>query len=451
MIIGDGTHLTGLSIKMTPQGMIFGRVTDEDGDSVRFAQVHVFRLGYGAKGKELQNSGFAQVQPDNSFVVGNLVPGRYYLTAADNSMSSFGASEQLTGTTRPIGRMTTFYPNASDFTSATPIDVGPGAEVRGIDIRLLKGGSLQIHGRITGLAEISTNIQNLSAVLSREEGPAIRPDGGGASAEVNHRDGSFVFRNVFPGSYVIQVSPKGPDAETNRLMAYSRITVADQDAEITLAMGAGQEVTGAVKLEEGTAPPVPVQVILVPAEHPAYGYAQTEKDGSFHLYQLAPERYRVLVDLPQGTYVKYEGIGGRELSDDVVDLSSGSPGPIEIVLSSKGAELSGIVRNAKGNAISNALVALWKPPGARFTHTGFPQQANTDQAGSFTLRAIPPGEYLVAAWEDLEMFGVVLSSDFRAHFEGDAAKVTLGESARSNIELKAIDSDTTQAEIAKLP
>src|SRR5258707_15122494 len=42
----EGGHLTGLTITMTPQAIISGKVEDEDGDPISGAQVMVYRLGY---------------------------------------------------------------------------------------------------------------------------------------------------------------------------------------------------------------------------------------------------------------------------------------------------------------------------------------------------------------------------------------------------------------------
>jgi sarcosine oxidase gamma subunit len=79
-----------------------------------------------------------------------------------------------------------------------------------------------------------------------------------------------------------------------------------------------------------------------------------------------------------------------------------------------------------------------------------PRGANTDQSGSFQLSNLAPGEYRIAAWEDIEP-GLAQNPEFRALFESKAAKVTLQESAHATVEIKLIGRDATVAEAAKLP
>src|SRR6266446_4629229 len=46
LTVAAGGRLAGLTITMTPQGIISGRVEDEDGDPLTGVQVMVYRLGY---------------------------------------------------------------------------------------------------------------------------------------------------------------------------------------------------------------------------------------------------------------------------------------------------------------------------------------------------------------------------------------------------------------------
>ena len=66
------------------------------------------------------------------------------------------------------------------------------------------------------------------------------------------------------------------------------------------------------------------------------------------------------------------------------------------------------------------------------------------------LPNLAPGEYRVAAWEDIEP-GLVQNPDFRERFESTAIKATLTESSNTTVEMKVIPRDTILAEIGKLP
>src|SRR5262249_2644293 len=124
----DGTHRTDLTITMTPQALISGRITDEDGDPVTEATVYANRIGYSAAGKNLVPAGYTNVLADGSFLLGNLLPGSYYLSAI-SSLERFirDPSERPTAANRPPSYATTYYPRATEFSSATPVDVRAGS------------------------------------------------------------------------------------------------------------------------------------------------------------------------------------------------------------------------------------------------------------------------------------------------------------------------------------
>jgi hypothetical protein len=95
-------------------------------------------------------------------------------------------------------------------------------------------------------------------------------------------------------------------------------------------------------------------------------------------------------------------------------------------------------RGAKGDPAVNAPVAIWLPAGSAATRV-----ANTGPDGRFQFASLPPGDYVVCAWEELED-GLALNHDFRGRFETPAIKVSLDESAHREIEVSAISKGVTQ-------
>ena len=95
------------------------------------------------------------------------------------------------------------------------------------------------------------------------------------------------------------------------------------------------------------------------------------------------------------------------------------------------------------------MVTLWpKTPDA--SPTGGARPGFTDQNGGFQFQGLAPGDYYVAAWEDLDP-GLAQSADFLSHFTSEATSVTLSESGHENRDLKIVPADKVAAEIAKLP
>src|SRR6185295_13448129 len=83
--IAAATRKTDLELKLVPQGVISGRVLDEDGDPVPQTEVVCYRsAGAGAK-KQMLTPNFKQVDEEAKFTFTDLKPGRYYLMAWDSA------------------------------------------------------------------------------------------------------------------------------------------------------------------------------------------------------------------------------------------------------------------------------------------------------------------------------------------------------------------------------
>src|SRR6266853_1358121 len=135
LTVAAGGRLAGLTITMTPQGIITGRVEDEDGDPLTGVQVMVYRLGYQGGQKQFMPVSSATANPDGTFMAGGLNPGRYYLSATDMHPIMMNGMNERSGNHAPEeGYLTTYYPGSAEQSAATPIDVAAGTEVRGVEI-----------------------------------------------------------------------------------------------------------------------------------------------------------------------------------------------------------------------------------------------------------------------------------------------------------------------------
>jgi hypothetical protein len=272
-----------------------------------------------------------------------------------------------------------------------------------------------------------------------------------------------------PGTYVISSNRNGPvtSGQLSPSVAYSQLTITDQDLDgVAVPLGPGIDLTGTISME-GAQPPTQQTAMgqnpsLPPKLNLRIGLqivggsfggpgAQAKDDGTFEAHGLVPEKYRVsIIGQPQGSYVKHVLFGGVDITHDNLDLTSGSRGALAILLSPKAADLTGVVRNENGDSVPNISVTLWSPGRPANGFHDPPRVANTDASGGFQLTNLAPGEYRVAAWEDIEP-GLVQNPDFRARFESTATKATLTESSSTTVEMKVIRRDTILAEMGKLP
>jgi len=268
----------------------------------------------------------------------------------------------------------------------------------------------------------------------------------------------------------VTVNGSGPANLTGRL----EVTVGDANIDgLVFTLGPGPEITGTVKLEDGD-----ITTLLKPAQNtpgaPSAANAvvpfgrfmitlgesegtslstpntQVKDDGTFKFNAVGTSKYLLnAVSLPQGTYLKSARFGGQDVTHSPIDTTSGTGGTLDLVLSSKAAEVAGSVQNDKGEAQAGVIVTLWpKTPDA--SPSGGARQANTDQSGGFQFKSLAPGEYYVAAWEELEP-GLGQSADFLSHFTSEASAVKLAEGGHETRDLKLVPSDKIAVEIAKLP
>lgn len=425
----SGQRMTDLLIKLTPQGFLHGRVVDEDGDSMPNIEVRLQKTRKDGAAKMLIS---ATTQDDGSFVVGNLASGRYAVCAVPQVADAdpHPAAEAY---------VTTCFPNAIDSAYAAMVDVTGGAEVRGIEIRMQRSRVFHIRGQVVDTAKgrpASTTLQ-LTPVTHGE-----MPAANGAVSFAVGQDGRFEFAHVIPGDYRLQTNPMGdvmvlrgdgPALETpaENLVGRKDVRVAAADLEdVVVAVSKGAEITGSIVTESGAFRPAGdvktrrhFGVVLVSTEGDPllYAGAQVERDGTFKIDSVSPDIYRVKVNgVPEGMYIKSILAGGRDVTHAPMDLTSGSGGRIEVLLSPNAAELTGIVKSQKGDAVPGAVVRLWN---------GDPDDVRTvmaDENGTFRLGGLAPGEYSVFGWK-----GPDTDPD-----PAGSATVKVTEGARERIELK---------------
>jgi Carboxypeptidase regulatory-like domain len=420
---------TDVVIKLQPQAMIYGRVIDDDGEPFGHANVSIYSRRWVRGQRQLQVVEGTSAQGDGSFVLGNLMPGNYYLSARGN--------------TRPLNGeafVENFFPNSPDAQSASPVSVGPGADVRGIELRVR---SVRVYS-IRGKASIQSGdpVNGVPLMLIHTAGPNR-----GSMSNAGTTGGMFEFHNVAPGTYAIQSLTSRPvdGGGPATLMTNLPITVGEGDIEnLQVTLIPGTEIPGTVKLDDAPFTQN-MQVALQMMNGIGADYNAQIKQGAFSLRNIASAAYRVQIqNLPAGYYVKAIRFAGRDLVRRELDLSAGGGGALEIILSSKPASVTGTVRNSDGDPVADSTVNLWTKDDPDI------RTARTDASGHFTISNLAPGECRVIAWESLDR-GVIENPSFRAAFESQAIVVTLKEGSSESADLKVVSKAASDLEVAKLP
>jgi len=136
--------------------------------------------------------------------------------------------------------------------------------------------------------------------------------------------------------------------------------------------------------------------------------------------------------------VKSARFGGIDALERGLDLSRGDPpGPLDVVLSPAGGHIEGVVLMENQQPAAGATVVL-APDAARRTQAQLFRSATANQYGRYVLRGIPPGDYRLFAWVDVEP-GAWLDPDFLTEYEKRGETVSVDERGRSTVQLKAIE------------
>jgi len=480
LTLDAGAELKDLVIKMTPQGVISGKVTDPAGDPLQNALVLPMRRGYQRGMRQMVPESTLQTNDQGEFRMANLAPGRYYIVVFDRlaRLVGSGGSNVQGGS---LGTIPTYYPSAVDSQAAIALDVAPGAELRGIDIRVQQAKMFAIRGKVEGAAGANITLQAVPKEVINNSNIISQLSQSGASARPPEY--TFELGNLVPGTYLIvpRMQSVVNGTPTQRAGNPVEVIVVDRDiTALTVPITAGAPITGTVTFEGGdqkslatassqnsellAAAAAAGVVLNVPGIRPTVGLipawsgtpqvsasSQINEAGEIRLEGVAPGKYQITMNgMPTGSYLKSAKFGGEDALRKGIDLSSGGGGVLDIVISNKAADVTGTVRDDKVKALGGLMVTLWSKEAEPGNTTNGVRTVYSDQNGGFQFRGLPPGEYFAAAWEDADA-QLVMNRDFLAALSSEAAPVKLAEGARETIDAKLIPADKSKAAEEKLP
>ena len=170
----------------------------------------------------------------------------------------------------------------------------------------------------------------------------------------------------------------------------------------------------------------------------ATGSGHVHPDGTFEWKDLAPGNYTLQVTSEQTStsdyFLESVNAGGRDSRDTGLTVNTGSI-LLDVVLSPKGAKLTGVVVDEKGQPVANAVVVAMPEEKFRKRSERY-AKATTDQRGQFSMQGLIPGQYSLLAWESLDGDSY-LDADFRKQFEEQAVSVRAESSQSARVSLKA--------------
>jgi len=393
LTIRAGETLGQVNFQMIRGGAVEGQITDQNNEPLSRVMVQLSRYRTMQGKRSLMPVSMSQTDDRGHFRLFEIPPGSYYLSA---TYRSFGFPDG--GGAFPP----TYYPGALSPQEASKVQVAPAAEITGINMALTEMVSFTISGKVmAGDGKPASGARLMSMRHPPEADFGMMFGGGGVDP-----DGSFKLSNMLPGKYRLTANTNR-DGKTESGSVI--VEVGSEDLQnVFIVLGNGAEVSGKIVVESQSTQPIEprqIRVMLVPDAGPMMGGffgggPQETKDDLTFTQNVAEGSMRFNVNLPTGNfYLKSIRMEGRDVTDQAVDFKNNDRYQgVEVVISSQGGQLSGVVRKEEGGEVlRGATVVLFAADPERQSKSRFSKTAQTDQQGSFVAKGLVPGEYVVCA------------------------------------------------------
>jgi hypothetical protein len=170
-------------------------------------------------------------------------------------------------------------------------------------------------------------------------------------------------------------------------------------------------VSGLIARAPGETDPLPHAIQLrIVAARPADDLVtagtlvRTNADGSFHGASNPGAAFIELAGAPPGWHLKQILQRGVDVTDSGIRLSAGeSTDGVEVVLTKTPAAVAGTVVDSTKRAVHEYSVAVFAKDRDRWGHRSrYVATARPNQQGQFSIKGLPPAEYLAVAVDYLE-------------------------------------------------
>ena len=390
--IGPGS--SPLVLKLIPEGAIYGRISEENGEPVEGLPVALLEQSLQNGRKVWQQRFGGQTDEDGNFRIPELPPGNYFLSAGPsrNPLTLPAKLSQPGAQGIPV----VYYPLGSDLSAAAPISVTPGKKME-INFAIPPQPLYRVSGTISGYGPS----QQVNLQLRNSAGIPLA-----FNTRFDSASGTFRILWVPAGTYILQADAPDQRGHMHFLTASAPLTVTAElsgvhlnllpTANIPIRMTIIPSRAGAERFSDRENYfPAYVQLVAHNSgmSEARYGSQQVGERGatSLELQNIAPGTYSVEIN-PNGPFYVQTALSGTTnlLESDLSVAPGRSPQPIEITLRDDVATLSGTV-SSDNQPLSATILAISE-------HASIPPRIQpTDPNGGFQLSFLPPGAYKILA------------------------------------------------------
>jgi hypothetical protein len=439
-----GQDLKDLLFRLIPSAVISGRVIDDEGEPLPWAVVSALREVYSEGKRKLSTEASFQTNDLGEFRIFGLPPGKYFISVSYRSGKDDGDTRmrwqqpEESPDASELGYVRLYYPGTPDPARASSLIVKAGDEIPAVEILMRKVRVFRVRGRVLNLIPAAARRGRPVNLSFAPKASSLEIDDGEQPVFADAKDGSFEIRDVLPGSYVL-TAYAFDDGKWHATR--SPFDVANSDLEgVSVVIAPGMSINGKI-LWDGPAAPLEsdLYVAAVSADQTGLSMGASKVDAAnlFTLLNTGEGSYRPrILSLPKNCFVKDVRYAGQSVAENGFTVTRGTAASLEIILSSRGAHVQGTVTNEDSLPAAGVWVVL--VPDAR--HRDRPdlyKAQTTDQYGHFDFRGLPPGEYKLFSWEEVED-GAWQDPEFLKPVEGKGEKIELNESDQKTVTLTTI-------------
>jgi hypothetical protein len=485
--LADAEWFSDAHVLLWRPAAVSGRVTDERGEPVVGVPVRVLALLSIGRRQQLAAGPGATTDDRGMYRIAGLRPGKYIVNvpsvqsalpagvSADPKRSPSGAAvaprpilassdghrlilgyyaTPPAANGRTLAYPPVFHPNARTVTEASVVDLAPGDDREGVDLRLEPVPSARISGTVDGPPEAVAGLL-LRLVTAGSEELGV---GSETATTIVAGNGTFAFLNVPAGAYTIDAArgvaqyewpaangrvgsawtatPPGYALDGMVMMsgaasapagtmftmraapgtaAYwgrTAVVVEGRDLEdVIVTMRRGASLRGRIVWETAAKVREETEFVSVLGEPTSGnlafalstgGFGRRQTGSTFTIEGMLPTSYSLRLMMGGNWTVKSITWNGRDHTYVPFDASSGADfDGVVVTLTDKIAGIRGTARDAQGNVANGAIVIAFPVERELWTSAGLSpprmREVAAGSAGTYRLANLPAGDYYVMA------------------------------------------------------